>query len=302
MPVHIFQVQYSDDIEGEFDPSFTPYDCRDKPEPDRREVAHMARFYREQIHRREHERGDILFGLVSPKFGRKTKITGREFISHIERTPGYDVYFVNPFPQLAYFHFNVWTQGEYWHPGLGEQADRLFAGAGLPLSVRRLPRNSSASLLYCNYWAGNGTFWARFMDFTERLGEAVGGLKSDDREQLFKLAPHYAPAKYFAFVFERMFSTFLLINPDIRAMPYVYSNAEILARCEDPIERALVRKWCGVIDAGDAAGRNDGAYRQLFADIERTLRRAGRDPSPPDAPAWPAHWLARLLRKTWRGR
>jgi hypothetical protein len=295
MPVRIFQVQYSDDIDGEFDPSFTPYDCRHNPEPDRREVAHMARFYREEVHGRERGDGD-LFGLVSPKFGRKAKIAGSGFISHVERAPGYDVYFINPFPQLAYFHFNVWTQGEYWHPGLGELADRLFAGAGFDLSVRELPRNAAASLLYCNYWVGNAKFWARFIDFSERLMDAVEHLAARDRKRLFNLAPHYAPATYFAFVFERIFSTFLVTNSDLRAMPYVYSNAEILARCESPLERALLDEWRGVIDACDAAGRADPAYRRLFAEIEATLRHAagaGR----PGVFGRTTLWLARLLQK-----
>ncbi len=32
------------------------------------------------------------------------------------RNPGYDVYFINPFPHLAYLSYNVWEQGEVLAP------------------------------------------------------------------------------------------------------------------------------------------------------------------------------------------
>jgi DNA-binding response OmpR family regulator len=40
--------------------------------------------------------------------------------------PGYDVYFINPHPQLAYFYYNCWEQGEYWHEGLKKLSAKIL--------------------------------------------------------------------------------------------------------------------------------------------------------------------------------
>ena len=147
MTVSVFQIEYSDDVVGEFDSAFIRYDCRDNPEPEKREIAHMLRFYDEGAWRSE---GADYFGLVSPKFSGKAGISGKTFVDWVNVNPGYDVYFVNPFPQLSYQYFNVWTQGEAWHPGLSDLANALFVAAGFPFRVENLPRNTARSLLYSN--------------------------------------------------------------------------------------------------------------------------------------------------------
>ena len=269
MTVSVYQIQYSDSVVGAFDPAFIPYDCRANPEPEKRETAHMLRFYDEGAWRHH---GAEHFGLVSPKFASKARLSGTAFVNWVEANPGYDVYFINPFPQLSYWHFNVWTQGESFHPGLGELADTLFAAAGHSIRVETLPRNTVASLLYSNYWVGNDGFWRVYMAFVRRMAAAVDELGAGDRTRLFGLAPHYAPATYFAFVFERLFSTFLVLHEDVAGLPYPHGRDDMLGRCDNDMERFMIGEWSEMIDAWDAAGRNDAEYRKLFANLEAMLR------------------------------
>ena len=269
MVTAVYQIMYSDNVVGEFDPAFIKYDCRDKPEPDKREIAHMLRFYDENVWKSQ---GAEHFGLVSPKFSEKSGISGKAFIDWVDANPGYDIYFVNPFPQLSYWHFNVWTQGEFWHPGLIDLANALFEAAGLSISVNELPRNTAASLLYSNYWVGNEKFWRIYLTFVRKLFTAVDDLEESDRKKLFKMAPHYAPATYFPFVFERLLSTFLVLHEDISCLPYQYGSEEILDRCSNDMERFIISEWGEMIDSWDASGRDDAEYRKVFSNLQGMLR------------------------------
>jgi hypothetical protein len=269
MAVSVYQIEYSNDVIGEFDPAFIRYDCRGNPEPEKREIAHMLRFYDEGVWRSE---GSEYFGLVSPKFSGKVGISGKAFVDWVNANPGYDVYYVNPFPQLSYWYFNVWTQGESWHPGLVDLANALFVAAGFSFRVENLPRNTARSLLYSNYWVGNEKFWHTYMAFVRKLGDAVDDLDVGDRKKIFEIAPHYASATYFPFVFERLFSTFLVLHGGIACFPYHYGHDEIIDRCGNDMERFVIREWAEMIDNWDATGRDDANYRKLFANLQRTLR------------------------------
>ena len=248
---------------------FIEYDCRDNPESQKREVAHMLNFYDEGIWK---ESGASYFGLVSPKFTDKTGIGGKAFIEWIEANPGYDVYFINPFPQLAYWHYNVWESGEFWHPGLRDLADILFERFGLTIRVEDLPRNTASSLLYCNFWVGNEKFWRIYMDFVRKLIDIVDHLDAESYKKFFERAPHYAPATYFPFIFERLFSIFLALHGEISCLPYPYGPDEILNKCENEMERFIIREWAGLIDVWDKSGRNDAEYRKVFDNLQSMLR------------------------------
>jgi hypothetical protein len=272
MATSVYQIMYSDKIVGTFDPAFIKYDCRHNPEPQKREIAHMLRFYDEGAWRKL---GSEHFGLVSPKFSIKAGMKGKNFIDWVDANPGFDVYFVNPFPQLGYWHFNVWSNGEFWHPGLTDLANALFAAAGFSVRVENLPRNTASSLLYSNYWVGNEKFWKIYMAFVRKLASAVDDLDTFERRKLFELAPHYAPATYFPFIFERLFSTFLVLNQEFTNLHYCYGRDEILNKCGKDMERFIIREWADMIDTWDASGRNDAEYRKIFSNLQGMLKIFG---------------------------
>ncbi|WP_045221769.1 hypothetical protein [Desulfonatronum thioautotrophicum] len=269
MDVHIFQIQYSDVVDGCFDPAFSRYDCRRNPEPERREVAHMQRFYEERV---QGGAPEDYFGLVSPKFTDKTGLAGEKFVNWIKAHPGHDVYFINPFPQEGYWHHDVWSQGDFWHPGLIDLAETLFHTAGLRLSLNAFPRNDKNTLLFSNYWVGTPRFWDIFMDFAHPVLDAVDRLPAETRNKLFETAPHTTPATYFPFVFERLFSTLLILRKDISPRAYAWSREAVISRCRDPMERLIIREWGPVIDRWDESGGDIENYRNVFAGLWAMLR------------------------------
>lgn len=275
MTLAIYQIQYSNKVVGGFDPAFLRYDCRNNPEHEKREVAHMQRFFSEGIWKRE---GADLFGLLSPKFNEKAGISGDEFKRWILNNPGYDVYFINPFPQLVYFHFNVWEQGEYWHPGLKEMANLLFNAAGIGVNAAFFSRNCAATALYSNYWVGNKRFWQEFIEFVDKMTEAVDGLPSEQKLLFFSDAPHYSKAVYFPFVFERLFSTFIATSRHYKVLSFPYDMSQMLHRCSCNFEREMLSTWAPMIDSWDRQGRDDIEVRTLFRNLEAMQRFFSQNP------------------------
>lgn len=109
------------------------------------------------------------------------------------------------------------------------------------------------------------------MSFVRALDTAANNLTESERDAIFSLAPHYAPATYFPFIFERLFSTFLSLDKDINFLPYPYERSEILGKCDIEMERLIIREWGDRIDAWDHNDRSDDEYRRIFEDLSRVL-------------------------------
>ncbi len=238
MEIKLHQIYFEPAQLERLDPAFTPYDNSQSPNPDAYE------FY---VFRKEHLAGNIdadaYTGYVSWKFGEKTGISGQKFIEFCEANPGYDVYFINPFP-LDICYGNVWQQGEAHHPGLLDLARKLFDGAHPNADYRltELPANLRTSG-FCNFWAGNKKFWDAYMQFCLPFWDYIfERLSESERKQVFSRCDKRTNATYFAFFIERLFTTFLLQRPDLRACQYVYSLSELKKISKTEKEAALVNE------------------------------------------------------------
>lgn len=259
--IRIWQNFYKDGQDAEIDPAFIPNDGRRNARTDYREVALFLRLY----HAGRHLEADYT-GIVSPKFGEKTRLAGARFLSFIEANPGHDVYFVNPFPQNAYYSFNVWSHGEHCHPGVTLLAQNLFDRAGFRVNIAGLGRNGPSTLLYSNYWAGNERFWDRFMDLNLRLLSTLEAMPARDRAPYFAQdAAYHDPVPVLPFIFERLFSTLLVADPSIRALGWRHSRAEVLRAASDSTdEYRIVLAFKDMIDEIDRRGAYDARDRAVF--------------------------------------
>ncbi len=264
--IAIYQITHSDLVAHKKDADFRVFDCRHDPAPEKREIYHMRTFYNSGGHEKSR-----LSGLVSPLFNQKTKLSGRQFISFIEANPGFDVYFINPYPQMAYLAFNVWEQGEFFHPGLCELANKALRAAGHPLDVRTVTRNSADTLLYCNYWVGSVHFWNEYMSFVGSLMQAIEEMTAEDRSRFFSKPNATTRSPYYPYIFERTFSTFLLQRPDIKALAYPFPRAENARYCRNEFEALLVDEWADMIDAWDRERPYDEGRRRFFSPLLKAV-------------------------------
>jgi hypothetical protein len=168
-------------------------------------------------------------GVFSWRFAEKTRIAPLDFFSFCRNNPGYDVYFINPFPEQTKLYSNVWEQGEKSHCNLKKVAQNLFDELQYDINIDDIA-NDDATTLFSNYWIGNAFFWERYIRFTRPIYEYIRDnstrpLVSD----LKSLAPYHYPVSYIPFVMERLFSTLLWKDQTIKAKPYLYSEHQMAA-------------------------------------------------------------------------
>ena len=266
----MFQNVYAPGQETKLDPAFVPHDGTRNARTDYREVALFLRLY----HAGRHKAAEYT-GIVSPKFGEKTRISGADFLRFVERHPGHDVYFINPYPINAYYAFNAWEHGEICHAGLIAVAQDLFDRAGIGCDLAVLGRNSHATLLYCNYWLGNERFWDRFIDLNLRLLRAAESLPARARERLFALDPDYPdPVPILPFIFERVFSTLLLLDPSLKGCAYPQSREYILQSNAGSLDEVVIgASFMEIVDEIDRRGEYDERDMALFRSLQHLKRR-----------------------------
>lgn len=291
------------------DAAFVPHDGTKNPFPHYYETYWISRLFEEGLYR-QHD----YCGLVSAKFNQKTRLAGSEFVEFILKNPGYDVYFVNPYPQLAYFFFNVWEHGEEHHPGLTDLTKRLLESAGYPPLLEDPGRNDHNTLLYCNYWVASKKFWQEYMTF---LGPLFRLVQEDERRREFSpylgLTSYKGTQKdtpYFPFIFERLFSLFLITREDVRACPYRPSISELERACASRIDWQIVKPFVPVVDALDKrlSPHNYREERDIFPAVRRLrtalLRQFGQMDTLLNSRLWrmtaPLRWGIARMRKILR--
>jgi hypothetical protein len=169
---------------------------------------------------------DGYFGYLSWKFEQKTLIPSEQFLSFVRSNPGYDVYFINPFPELGELFQNVWLQGDYYHPGISNLAQSLLRMSGYDYDIRSMV-NDETTLLYANYWVGNKKFWDLYLPFLKSIYDQFDGLPPRQQKALLRNSGYHTGAGYLTFIFERMFSTYLYFNQSrVNAKPFIYSPTQ----------------------------------------------------------------------------
>lgn len=211
-----------------------------------------------------------LYGLVSSRFFEKTHLELIDIEKFVVDHPGGDVYLFNPFPQARFYTFNVWDQGEACHPGLIRIANRLLKDLGYGIDVSRIGRHNRQHTCYCNFWIGTMRFWERFMEFVQPLYEYAS--RNLGKGPLFETARYHEPAVFFPFIYERMLTTFLSLEPDIRAVAYEPPRVEMKRNCVTPVDRLIVDLFGDVVDRWDEDARIDARHRRLFGAAHRTQR------------------------------
>ncbi|MBV9860671.1 MAG: hypothetical protein JO267_00835 [Alphaproteobacteria bacterium] len=272
----IFQNVYDQSVARELDPDFLPVDGRHNGRTDTREIGLFLRMFHSGLYRRA-----SITGILSPKFNQKCRVSGRAFIEFIRQHPGYNVYFINPFPGNGYYTYNVWYHGELCHARLHTLAALLFEKAGYDTTPLFHTRDGHATLLYSSYWAGDSEFWSSYLLMITRLIEAFNSMPSNLQE-LYRTAPNYYDMRtgekfdlsYLPFIFERTFSTFLHLHPHLRGLAYPFRREEVIARCYDDFEREIVGSFGDIVDEIDRRAEYTEADRKVFSSL-LALRAAG---------------------------
>jgi hypothetical protein len=230
--LRVYQIYFKNDQEQFLSRDFAPYFNKFNDE-----------FYEAGVFRREFNRQSHLqsayTGYVSWKFEQKSFVSAVDFLNLMVENPDCDVYFLNPFPEIVGKFRNVWIQGDSAHPGLLDLAQKTFKELGIKLDLRNL-ENDESNTLYCNYWYGSQKFWVEFMDFCRPFYELFEDKNSRYYREIRMPASYYFGGTMIPFFMERLFSTFLVLRPDIKKQPYVWTierRLEVMLKMREKINR-----------------------------------------------------------------
>lgn len=243
------------------DPAFCPLIIKDNSFSEWRELKHLIDLYDAGSHLKAE-----YTGLFSPKFQLKTHISGTEFIDFVKSNPGGDVYFINPFPQIKYWSYNVWMQGEIAHPGLKDSAIRLLKASKVALEIENTPRQKEDVLLYSNFWVGTRKFWEEYVGGVLKPIYTFLMNNPTDRATLGVMTEtrHTVNGILLPFIIERIFSTYLSFNPSIEKKAYLISEDNIIKYyCINNFEKLLVELMSREIQDADSNFYSDNLIYKM---------------------------------------
>jgi hypothetical protein len=222
----IYQIYYLENQLSKLVKEFIPYDNCANPDPRWREYYVFRNAYLNKSYLNA-----AYTGYFSWKFQEKTQLSGEEFNSFVRRNPGYDVYFVNPFPDQAAIYKNVWLQGDRCHPGILPFVEKMFRSLSYEISPRELVQPYQVGA-FCNYWVGNARFWKEFIEFCEPAYQYIETrLDPEDAKFIHSRADRSIQAPYIPFIMERFFTTFLLTKgKSLKYLGFDYNRPKYLLR------------------------------------------------------------------------
>lgn len=206
--IKMFQICFKSEQLSQVDANFIAYDNTSNERPDLREWYSWKK-----IHNSELVSDVDYWGAVSLKFTEKTKLSGARFLKFIQDSPGYDIYYVCP----SWFNadlteFNVWVDGDRYHPNLSTIANKVLLKLGYSVDVTKI---KMPVFFFCNFFVANKKFWNSYMKTIDRIFyicETDVQLK-DDIFAKGKSNYYQEPtAPMFPFLIERLTPTYVLLN------------------------------------------------------------------------------------------
>ncbi len=186
-----------------------------------RELQGYIKIYENRLYQKK------FTGLFSPKFQKKCNISINDLKNFIGNNKGFDVYFINPSPQVSYWSYNVWMQGEKAHPGIIKIAEGLCkkVGINLPIDVST-QRHGLKEAAYSNFWIANEYFWEKYVG--KVLMPIVHYLRNNIDSKIWRLVHnptnHTQKSVILPFIIERLFSTFIYDNSEIKSLSFNYKE------------------------------------------------------------------------------
>jgi hypothetical protein len=218
--IRVYQIYYKDSQRAQMAPEAIPLENTEGVYP---------HYYEYDVFMKAYTKGLTLggyTGILSWKFAQKTKVPLSQWLEEIKKNPGYDVYLINPNPEQLAFN-NVWEQGDYFHPHLIRETQKILDKLGYNIPLKKLVHDARTTS-YCNYWIGSENFWNRYISFIAPLyNYMTQSLTPAEKKFFYQKADFKKLAPYFPYVFERMISTLLATDENIRVHCYSYSEKEL---------------------------------------------------------------------------
>jgi hypothetical protein len=273
-PVRAFQIFYDAPTRRILDPDFEPLDNGGNERPDWFEYWPIRRFLGENTLEEA-----CHYAFLSPNFGSKTQLSGRQVKAFVDRYRDADVVTFSPFPCHAASFLNVFEQTEFTQPGFMDVTRAYLRHIGCADAPETMVHHSG-NAVFSNFFFARPSFWRQWSAATAQLfraaedgGGALGAMLNRDTPYVRDdgLAK---PAQMKVFLMERIVTLLLATVPGLRIVnypPFELPLASYFAPLREDLQRLDGMK-IAYASCGDPALLRD--YRALQ---ERTLTAAGRN-------------------------
>jgi hypothetical protein len=207
--IFIYQIEYSKSVT--LDPGFLVLDNLANERPDWFEYWPIRKFLIEQALNDE-----SFYGFVSPRFKAKTNLSAaaaREFVAR--ESAHADAVVMSPGLKLGAYFQNVFTFGEYAHPGLLEVTKQFIRRIDPTADLDEWV-TTSRNEVYCNYVIAKPRFWRAWLAVTEQLF-AIAESPTDPLGSQLRATTLYRDGQnphMKIFILERLATWILATNPD----------------------------------------------------------------------------------------
>lgn len=221
MNVKLFQICFEKRQLSIVDNLLTPFDNTENKFPELREYHNFKRLLDEG-----HTKDLDLWGAFGPRWQGKLRYNSQDIFNTIEKNSGYDVYLFNHARVVTALTYNVWEHGETAHPGIRIVAEEMLSRMGYDKQVAKALMTEK-NTCYCSYFIATNEFWKEYLDFLTKAKDVLDSLEDGKIKDAYLSSANYERDKelnLFPFIIERLFSTFLLLNPKYKvySKPYNY--------------------------------------------------------------------------------
>ncbi|HEY6241188.1 MAG TPA: hypothetical protein VIW78_10150 [Burkholderiales bacterium] len=165
--IRAFQIFYDEKTRASVDPDFEPLDNLINERPDWYEYWPIRNYL---MQNRLDE--SAYYGFLSPNFGSKTGLAGKQVKDFVRQTGDADVITFSPFPCHAACFVNVFEHGEFFHRGLFDIASRFFRGMDSGAELDTLVTHSR-NTVFSNFFLAKSKFWNLWKVVFDRLFESA---------------------------------------------------------------------------------------------------------------------------------
>lgn len=199
-----------------------PLDNRENPRPDLREYYIFDNFVERLIDECPTDR----FGFISPKFEAKTRIKPVQFLDFANKVDS-DVVIYNMCKVQEAMYYNVWVQGDRYHPGISKLFSEM---TGIDPA---LIFNTRLDWCFSSYFIASKHFWKGYL-YT--LRDLKTKFDSRPKNDFYHGSAGYddPTLNYWPFFVERWFSTYLFLQKNyvsVEPYPYDYQYLVDLGFC-----------------------------------------------------------------------
>lgn len=158
----LFQIYYDAASKEVLDPDFIPLNNSASDRPDWFEYWPIRR----QLLSHRFDDEDYV-GFFSPRFKKKTGLSGSDVISRVERATT-DIISFSPALEDSALFLNSFYHAERWHPGCFRLSQDFLDAAKIEIQLNRLVQDRSR-IIFSNYFVAKYRFWKKWYELTDKL-------------------------------------------------------------------------------------------------------------------------------------